>query len=182
MAKRLNSAYVAQRLAEVQKQGELAARSVRRRHAHVCIETTRHGKKVFYYRERNGTRIRLPDPHQVGNEAFNLAYLAATRGQNVGRDFSRERPLPSYALEQGRPGFVYFLRMGDTVKIGFSAKVGSRLKSIQTACPEPAEVMKIIPGSDQTERYFHAHFQDYRLKGEWFALEGALAAFLAVKV
>jgi hypothetical protein len=173
--------YVEQRIAEIKQQGDLRERSVRKQRF-IRQETTRHGKKVFYFRrDPHGPRVRLPDPGIVGRQAFNQAYEAAMRGKPIPFvAHSTVKNLPSYSLTIGRPGFVYFIRMGDAVKIGFSADVGKRLNGIQTACPGPAEVIKIIPGSDQTERYFHVHFANYRQQGEWFRLEGALAAFLAV--
>lgn len=79
----------------------------------------------------------------------------------------------------GRRGFVYFLRMGDAVKIGFATNVKNRIASIQTGCSEPTELLKVVPGTDQTELYFHNHFRAYRQKGEWFRLESELAAFCA---
>lgn len=90
-----------------------------------------------------------------------------------------ERPLPSVTSAPGRRGFVYFAVAGDAVKIGFSIKPTERVKSLQTSATEYVEVVRLIPGTDQTERYFHGHFERYRLRGEWFRLEGALAGFLA---
>jgi len=175
------SSYAEQRIAEIKQRGDLPERAIRKQR-YIRQETTRHGKKVYYFRRENhGPRIRLPDPDIVGRQAFNKAYDAACRGKPI--PFvanAMVKNLPTYSLTIGRPGFVYFMRMNDVVKIGFSSDVGKRLNSIQTACPGPADVIKVIPGSDQTERYFHAHFANYRQQGEWFRLEGALAAFLSV--
>lgn len=173
------SSYFEQRLAEVKSAPavNLKRRIDPSRKKYIQTETTRHGKRVLYFR-KDGRRIRLPDPKIAGAAAFNLAYDAAARGEAL-PIAATPKPLPMFSLEIGRPGFVYFLRMGDKVKIGFSTNVGKRLKAIQTACPLPAEVVKIIPGSEQTERYFHAHFAANRINGEWFALDSHLAAFLS---
>ena len=172
------SSYFEQRLEEVRAGANLRKLSTSRR-KYVTKETTRHGKTIYYFRKsKKGARIRLPDPDKVDPAVFNIAYEAAFNGRRISEP---KTPMPFRQLtgEVGKPGYVYFLRMGDTLKIGFSRNVGVRLRSIQTGCPEPAEVIKIIPGTDQTERYFHAHFAAHRLSGEWFRLDGALAAFVA---
>ncbi|TPJ70445.1 MULTISPECIES: GIY-YIG nuclease family protein [unclassified Mesorhizobium] len=172
------TSYFEQRMAEVKTSQSRAKRRVEpSRKKYIQTETTRHGKRVYYFR-KDGRRIRLPDPDAAGHAAFNLAYDAASRGEAI-PVVSTQRPLPMFSLEMGRPGFVYFLAMGDKVKIGFSTNVGKRLKAIQTACPLPAEIVKIIPGSEQTERYFHAHFAANRINGEWFAMDGHLSTFLS---
>lgn len=176
------SSYIQQRLAEIKSERghETKRRSAQTGRKYVSKETTRHGKTVYYYRRDGAARFRLPDPDVYGEAAFNLAIAAAERGERTAVP-TVGQPRVAYTLEIGRPGFVYFLKMGGSVKIGFSTKVGKRLRAIQTSCPEPAEIIKIIPGSDQTERYFHAHFASHRQSGEWFRLDGALAAFLSVQ-
>lgn len=174
--------YVEERLATLEKRHEIDRLAARRRYKNVSTETTRHGKKVFYYRMGKEKRIRLPDPASVSPAVFNQAYLAARRGESTFvADPGRPIKAPSMASPQGKCGFVYFLRMGEAVKIGFATNVASRMKGIQTGCAEPTELLKVVPGTDQTERYFHVHFAPYRQKGEWFRLEGALAAFVAVR-
>lgn len=154
----------------------------RHRRRYIHREITRHGKTIYYFRRGKDARIRLPDPARVGDRAFNLAYQAALNGEGSYTPETPARAPNQPVLTIGRPGYVYFMRMGNSVKIGFSTDVGKRLKAIQTACPLPAKVIKIIPGSDQTERYFHHHFAAYRQSGEWFHLDGELAAFLAVTI
>lgn len=75
-------------------------------------------------------------------------------------------------------GHVYFLRSGNAVKIGFSTNLRERQRSIQTACSEPAFICRVIEGDMDTERAFHKRFAEYRLKGEWFDLRGAVARYL----
>lgn len=160
---------------------KLAKRSISTR-KHAIKETTRHGKAVYYFRKGKGKRIRLPDPDVFGDAAFNLAYQSAMRGEKTDHTY-QPRSLPSMTMEPGKtPGYVYFLKMGDKVKIGFTRRLYDRLLSLRTASPEEVEVLKVIPGTEQTERYFHHHFMPHRLKGEWFRLDGALAGFLAIKV
>lgn len=50
---------------------------------YVFAETTRHGKKVFYFRRGKGVRIRMPDP---ASKEFQHEYAAAIAGDAVQRD------------------------------------------------------------------------------------------------
>ena len=75
-------------------------------------------------------------------------------------------------------GHVYFLRASNTVKIGFSTNLRSRLKSIRTGCPDEAKIVKIVRGGMKVEKSFHDRFAEYRTKGEWFELRGRLAKYL----
>ncbi|MBD7992813.1 GIY-YIG nuclease family protein [Ochrobactrum sp. Sa2BUA5] len=170
------SDYVLKRINQAKKDSELLSRSITPKR-HIEKTTTRHGRTVYYFRIGKGARTRLPDPEVVGEAEFNRAYAAAIQGEAV-----TVPTLPSYSMDKGSVGYVYFLRSGDTVKIGFSRSVPKRVKSLSAATPHETEVLKVIPGTNQTERYFHTHFRAYRQKGEWFRLEGDLAAFLARRV
>lgn len=77
-----------------------------------------------------------------------------------------------------KTGYVYFLKTGNEVKIGFSVNPRERLHSLQTGCARPAKMVKIVKGTPTTERAFHKRFAEYHLKGEWFDLRGRLAKYL----
>lgn len=102
-----------------------------------------------------------------------LAEIASTPG------LVTNRPLPTYhARREVTRGYVYFVKMGAAVKIGFSTDVGSRLKTLRTASPGEVILVKVHDGTPATEKAFHDRFKQCRGKGEWFRLEGDLAAFL----
>lgn len=167
------SEYFKQRLAEIKK-SDLPARAATSLQKYVRMETTRHGRPVYYYRSGKGPRIRLPDPN-VDAVAFNQAYLAASKGVAL----PVAPKLKALANEDpGRIGYIYFLRSGDMVKIGFAANVKSRLAALRTAAPN-SELLLTIPGTQATERFLHAHFHAYRCYGEWFRLEYGLASFIS---
>jgi hypothetical protein len=172
--------YFEQRLKEIASTPGLV-RKVPSKRRNVTRERNRHGKMIYYYRPSKGPRIRLPNPHDVGEAEFQRAYEMAVRGE-APVPTQRPRKLPPYLKDFGETGYVYFLRMGRAVKIGFTRDVRKRMSAIQSSCPAPTEVLKVIPGVVNTERYFHEHFAEYRLSGEWFSLEGDLCAFLSVPV
>lgn len=67
--------------------------------------------------------------------------------------------------------YTYLLRMGDSnkVKIGASDDPKSRVKNMQTACPEDLKLIAIIQGD--CEGLLHAALDDYRIRGEWFRID-----------
>lgn len=62
---------------------------------------------------------------------------------------------------------------GHAVKIGIAADAYSRLKSIQTGCPERLRVYHFVEVDDarSVERECHRRLSDKRKSGEWFDLD-----------
>lgn len=79
------------------------------------------------------------------NEAEGRARRAASRGQ--------------------QPGWVYYLRIGDRVKIGYSVDVKERMR----AYPPGSHLLAVHPGTKQLETEMHQRFAGSRAAGrEWF--------------
>jgi hypothetical protein len=78
-------------------------------------------------------------------------------------------------IPQAAAGFVYFIRMGPWVKIGYSIDPDRRLRTLQTASPVRLELLFSWPGPAEDEAYVQGLFGEYRAEGEWFRLEGRLA-------
>lgn len=79
-----------------------------------------------------------------------------------------------------RPGtshdpIVYFLVVGDTVKIGTTINKRQRFA---TMLPPGAEIALEMPGSYSLEHRLHARFAAHRLEGEWFALSDEIKDFI----
>lgn len=74
--------------------------------------------------------------------------------------------------------WVYFLRAGDFVKIGYTTDLAGRLKRLQTGSPHELKLLMLQRGSKETERGFHRQFRPLQAHGEWFKLEGALLDYL----
>lgn len=68
-------------------------------------------------------------------------------------------------------GFVYVARCGDFYKIGYSEDPIERMKALQTANPELIILVATIPGSMQSESYWHRTFAHKSVRGEWFKLD-----------
>jgi len=78
------------------------------------------------------------------------------------KEFS-EAPAPS-----GHPGWVYFVRAGRAIKIGYSIGVPSRLSTLQTGHYQELELLVQVPGSLRDERRYHFLFRAFKIRREWF--------------
>ena len=64
------------------------------------------------------------------------------------------------------PGFVYYIRMDDLIKIGYAKDVSRRMR----AYPPSAELLALHPGTPALERQMHQQFHAFLRQGrEWFA-------------
>lgn len=68
-------------------------------------------------------------------------------------------------LAKREGGYVYYIRVGGLVKIGFAGDVAKRMRNY----PPNAELAAAHPGTLQVERDMHIRFKDALAKGrEWF--------------
>lgn len=81
---------------------------------------------------------------------------------------------PNFARDAG----VYFVRAGDSVKIGTSTNIAARIRSLQTGCPVPLELLAVAKGGQAEEAEFHRRFAQLRKNGEWFRADGQLLRFI----
>lgn len=65
---------------------------------------------------------------------------------------------------------VYFIQAGEggPIKIGLADDVAARLMELQVGNHECLTVLRTVDGNRSVERWFHRHFADKRLRGEWF--------------
>ncbi|MGW1134576.1 GIY-YIG nuclease family protein [Streptomyces griseoluteus] len=74
-------------------------------------------------------------------------------------------------------GSVYYVRHGNSVKIGKSVNVRRRMDALTCAIPG-AELLATEPGYTERERSLHSKFSFYRQAGEWFALGPGLVDYI----
>lgn len=66
---------------------------------------------------------------------------------------------------QSGPGHIYYIRVDDLIKIGFTTRLEQRLLQY----PPNAELLADHPGTRATEQDMHGRFEQYRSRGrEWF--------------
>jgi hypothetical protein len=78
------------------------------------------------------------------------------------------------------PGCVYFIVQTHELvgrgltKVGWAAKPKRRLSEIQVGSPYLLETWGLFPAERSAELHAHAVLAPYRVRGEWFALQGAV--------
>lgn len=75
---------------------------------------------------------------------------------------------------------IYFIECPETnsVKIGIACDPEHRLASLQVGCPSHLALIAAAWGGIAEERKLHRVFSEYRIRGEWFRLEGELETFV----
>jgi hypothetical protein len=81
---------------------------------------------------------------------------------------------PPKAVKQPRLGWVYFVRFGDRVKVGYTTNPDQRLVAVPND-----EVIGLIPGTRDDEAAWHELLADRHVTGEWFNADAELLATLA---
>ena len=81
----------------------------------------------------------------------------------------------------GNPdGVIYAIGYGDKVKVGWArTSARDRLKALQIGCPEDLVLMGQRQGTVADERVLHRRFAQWRIRGEWFRLEGDVADWIS---
>lgn len=110
------------------------------------------------------------NPRQLGATCMNEDRTCANPGTNLTQRRSRSVPR----------GYVYFIRAGDRIKIGFSRTPNIRLKTLQTGNGERLELLKVIPGSYDLESSLQADFRQFKTIGDWFQANPELLAYIGI--
>jgi hypothetical protein len=82
-------------------------------------------------------------------------------------------------------GWVYFIQSEEaaSIKIGWTnVSPSRRLGACQTGCPTELELLAAMPGSRGLERALHRRFDEYRIRGEWFADAPEIWAYLMEQI
>lgn len=98
----------------------------------------------------------------------------------IGAEYPRQpkrRPDAGNAPRQRAAGaVVYYLRMGDQIKIGTSLDPDGRARSLSLT---PQHIVATEPGGAIIERRRHAQFAHLHAHGEWFRAEEPLLSYIA---
>lgn len=94
---------------------------------------------------------------------------AFTAGERSDREEKSRR-------RQNAPGHVYFARRGDTVKIGFSSAVRTRIATLETQAGARFDEVVTVAGSRAVEARYHRRFAEHREIGEWFHMAPEIRA------
>lgn len=71
-------------------------------------------------------------------------------------------------LAPSERGYVYFLKVNEAVKIGFSKKPTERLSGLMIGNSGKVHLFVAVAGTKADERKLHRLLGAYRIRGEWF--------------
>ena len=75
--------------------------------------------------------------------------------------------------------FIYFVRVGDFVKIGMSREWKKRIANLKVAVPFDVELLHVELGLERSEKSLHKRFRKLHHRREWFHAHPILLAYIA---
>lgn len=76
------------------------------------------------------------------------------------------------------PRRVYIVKVGEYVKIGYSADVRGRIMEMQVSNPHAVELLYAFPGDEKIEDFLHYAFDHLHHRGEWFRMDKQISDFI----
>jgi hypothetical protein len=142
------------------KTNDITARRLKFIHSYV----DRHGHPRHYFRRKGHARVALPGGY--GSPEFLDAYWRYVKDPGA---LSQPRAASLFVREKPPKGeWVYFLRVGDRIKIGRSTTPGGRISSLKTGLPMKIDAFVVVRGSPADEKRLHVFLNRFRVEGEWF--------------
>ncbi|UCI23724.1 GIY-YIG nuclease family protein [Mesorhizobium sp. B2-8-5] len=135
--------------------------------------------RIRYYRVIKGHGYWCPTPKMKalglsivrcgpdGPQAHAIAAEWNERWESL-RIAAKKEPASAPIANDDARGYVYFLRSGDRIKIGFSTTPLERTSNLRTSMPEDYDLCLILKGTRKDEKRLHSRFGSYRRNGEWF--------------
>lgn len=109
-------------------------------------------------------------------EFYQAPEITALERARFIREKGFEGKKPAAKVNVNEPGWVYYIRMGDTIKIGYSIDVAQRMRSY----PPNAELLAAHPGTEVLEKQIHQKFREHLVRGrEWFAPAAEIMTHIA---
>lgn len=105
-----------------------------------------------------------------------LAYARERMAENLNRPAR-----PSNAVdrrEEPRATWVYFVRCGDRIRIGYSGDPDRMVRNLKTEEGITTDLVLTIPGGRETADTIQHRFRHLSIDGSWFMAGPALLAFL----
>ena len=100
------------------------------------------------------------------------------------KKMKEKNPITEYDIwlsaKHGSEDYLYFIKMGDFIKIGRSKNVLNRMKSLITAMPLEPVLLADFRGRGFMEPDFHFLFKEFKTRqnGEWFHADQRILKFI----
>lgn len=85
---------------------------------------------------------------------------------------------PPARFVKSQPCHVYFMRVGDWIKIGHARNVTRRVTEVQVHCPLDVTLLVSVAGDATMERIVQRKFQSFRCRGEWYQAAPEIIEFV----
>lgn len=123
------------------------------------------GTVAFYWapHERDVAAGFSIDPQPLGSSYLAACHKADVLNEQLDSWRKRKRQRP-----EGARGYVYFIRAGKLIKIGFSKRPFNRASALKTGIGDPISFMIAVRGTRGLEARLHEELRHYRTSGEWF--------------
>jgi hypothetical protein len=131
----------------------------------VDVESMNRGKKIASVLDRLAAKI---EASKLRDRASELEYFAKTGKKKA----KKAKSNALYLIKNKRNGLY---------KIGISVNPTIREKTLQSQEPE-LEAVKVWHGQALMEKWWHNHFKQYRVRGEWFSLTSHQIRFMIHKM
>ena len=131
-----------------------------------------------------GRDLKTPDGQWMPLEQA----LAAARATNLEVEAAPRQPPADYLFPhrqrvsstRNRPrSVVYFLFVGNMVKIGQTIEVSARIAALQTGLTDDPVGLVVVPGTRDDEQAAHRFLRASRWRREWFHADHNVRAFVA---
>lgn len=137
----------------------------------------RRGVRGVDLRHPDGTWFLLHECMEYSTAVTTRAQIAKASVVPV-LDHNQRRPYKRKLPNRSGDEFVYFLRSGDHIKIGFSRDPLRRLSNLKTAAPLGISWFAMVRGAQADEARLHEELKAHRGSGEWFVANEEVLAVL----
>lgn len=121
-----------------------------------------------------GERIALIEQLDTADPAVLAWVEAETAGERASDGLFAFAPLPAPAA----PGVYAVQGEGPFVKIGRADNIRQRIADLQIGQANPLALLAVLSNDPRKERSFHHELRRWRVRGEWFRLEGEVLTML----
>lgn len=130
-------------------------------------------------KETDGQITQVPE---IADDLWDDRFVASSVSDDLGEIGTGTYSKSGTPLTQPRSadvhGYVYFMRSGDAIKIGFSIQPLKRTDELQIGNPEELELLGTFKGTIRDERSLHDDFSHLEIRREWFRAEQELLEFI----
>jgi hypothetical protein len=138
--------------------------------------------KIKYYRIKNGNGFWEPNRvmKQLGFSSVACgpdgpsAHRIAEEWNMRWKAHRAKTKSESAVITNPKHGYIYYLKVGDRIKIGWSGDPFTRVARMKTALTARPSTVAVVRGTKRDEQLLHHRLRAYQTSGEWFVASPAV--------